>query len=154
MNFILLMRVRHLEVTGRRRRSVDSARSERRSSFSKLPNQFQGELDISWLRRQTVDFAVGYDRAGLIKDPGAVDWLRRSKVGVIQNIENLCAELNIERFRKAMDRNVLDNGEIQIYKFWTNDGVAARVSQQIRAIYSPARRRARSAREISTLCGK
>jgi hypothetical protein len=73
-----------------------------------LPNEFQGKLDISWLGCQRVYFAAGYDRASLIKDPGSVDRLRRRKVGVIQNIENLRAELNIERLRPAMDRNVLD----------------------------------------------
>jgi hypothetical protein len=85
-------------------------------------------LDISRLGRQSVHFAAGYYCSILIKDPGAVDWFWRIKVGVIQNIEDLRPELNVEGFRNPMNRNVLDYGKIQIYKFWTSDGIAARVA--------------------------
>ena len=59
---------------------------------------------------------------------------------MIQNIEDLRSELNMGPFRKVMDRDVLDYGEIQIYKFWTNDGIAAGIAHEIGAINLPARR--------------
>src|SRR5258708_38412471 len=53
-----------------------------------------------------------------------------------------------------MNWDVLQYGEIQIYKFWTNDGIAARIAQQIRAISAAGRRRGCYSRETSALGGK
>src|SRR6202790_3262529 len=96
---------------------------------SSLPNHFQGELHISRLGGQSIHFAVSYNRPCLVKDPSAVDWLRRIEVGVIENIEDFRPELDIHGFRNAMDREVLQYGEIHIDKFRTNDRISPRITQ-------------------------
>jgi hypothetical protein len=58
---------------------------------------------------------------------------------VIQDIEDLRAELNIEAFRNSSDRGVLDCGEIQVYKFRTDDGIAAGIAEKIGASAGNAR---------------
>jgi len=43
---------------------------------------------------------------------------------VIEDVEDLRAELDVESLRNAMDRKVLSRREIQVYKFGPNDGIA------------------------------
>jgi len=52
---------------------------------------------------------------------------------MIQDIEDLCSELNIERLRNPSDRVVLGCGEIQVYKFGPDDGIAAGIPKKIGA---------------------
>ena len=65
---------------------------------------------------------------------------------MVQDVEDLRPELNVESLRNAMNREVLGRGEIQVYKFWSNDGIATRIAQEIRTIldaYQPERLRFR-----------
>ncbi len=52
---------------------------------------------------------------------------------MIEDVEDLRAELDVESLRNAMDREVLGRRKIQIYKLGSNDGIAARIAQQIGA---------------------
>src|ERR1700688_4580371 len=81
-----------------------------RKFTSPLPDHLQRKLDVSGLRRQVVHVPVGQGRSGRVKYPSAIDRLWGNKVGAIQDVENLRAELNIKRLRNAVDRNVLGRG--------------------------------------------
>ena len=52
---------------------------------------------------------------------------------MIENIENLRPELNVEGFRDAMNRDVFQYGEIQVHKFWSIEGIAPGIAQEISA---------------------
>src|SRR5467141_3782645 len=110
------------------RRSVPKLRPERPANGSSLlPNHFQCKLNVSGLCRQVVQKTVGYYRSACVKDPRAIEWFRRHKVGVIEDVEDLRPELNVESLRNAMDREVLGRREIQVYKFGSNDVIATRI---------------------------
>jgi hypothetical protein len=100
---------------------------------SLLPNHFQCKLNVSGLCRQVVHKSVGYYRSICVKDPRAIEWFRRHKVGVIEDVEDLRPELDAESLRNAMNREVLSRREIQVYKFGPNDGIAARIAKEIGA---------------------
>src|SRR5579872_5633225 len=129
------------------------SRSERHAHSSLLlPNHLQSELNVSRLGCQVVHKSIGCWRTVLVKDPCAVKRLRRKKVGVVQNVEDLRSELNVESLRNSSDRVVLSRGKVQVYKFWTDNGIAAGIAQQIRAINDRAcGRKRRGSREIAAL---
>lgn len=70
---------------------------------------------------------------------------------MIQDVEDLCSELDIECFRDSMDREILGHREIQIHQFGPYHGITARIAQQIGAIHLPSWRWNFGVRERGTL---
>src|SRR6266436_4391986 len=58
---------------------------------------------------------------------------RRSKVWVIENIEDFGAELHVESLRDALDVSVLKQGEIQRGDAWANQNVTSCISPKVEA---------------------
>src|SRR5690348_10859440 len=56
--------------------------------------------------------------------------IRRPKVCVVKDVEELSTELHIERLRDSGDVVVLEYGDIQILQSWTYDAIPAGVSPQ------------------------
>src|ERR1700736_704044 len=100
----------------------------------RLPDHLQCKLNIAGLWGQTGHFSAGDWRSGLVEESGAVDWLRRSKVGVVEDVEDLGTKLNIKRFGNSCNREVLGCRDVNVTERWPTVWVAARVATEIRAI--------------------
>src|SRR6202162_387175 len=71
---------------------------------------------------------------------------RRSKIGMIQNVEHLHAKLHVEIFGDALDLVVLEDGEIQVRHSGAIEDVAARIAPQVEAAQVSRRQRAAKSR--------
>src|SRR5882757_8881362 len=102
--------------------------------LTSLPDHLQCKLDVPGLCRQVVHIPAAKRRSTRVKNPSAVEWLWRNKVGAIQDVEDLRAKLNVEGLRNATYWIVLGCGKIQVYKLGPNNGIAAGIAKEIRAI--------------------
>ena len=59
---------------------------------------------------------------------------RRCEIGMIEDIENLGAELDVEPLRDALDVVVFEQGKIQLCDTRTNQDVSPRIAAQIEAL--------------------
>ena len=52
---------------------------------------------------------------------------------MINNVEELGAELNVERLGDAFDVVVFKNGKIEVYESWANQRVTTQIATEIKA---------------------
>src|SRR6266853_4583385 len=90
--------------------------------FPGLPIHLDGELDfhrrLLTVRKQSDLTCPRWRSVGVKKRSVAVATarLRRHEVVVVGDVEKLRPELDVERFRDALDREILENREIQVHK--------------------------------------
>jgi hypothetical protein len=107
--------------------------------LDKLKDEFDRELDLPFRNgrakqspRSPACSSQGRSRS--IEEVGiAVTRAWRRKIGVVQNVEHFCAELDVEVFRDFFDVVVLKNGEVQIRNAGADKDVAARIAAEIEA---------------------
>src|SRR6266850_3419466 len=98
------------------------------------PDNLQSELNLSCRRccpRQQARIRI--ERAARIEDL-RICQCRRSKIRMIQYIENLHAELRIESFRDPFERVVLKKRKVQVGEPWSLQDVAAGIASQIETL--------------------
>ena len=81
-------------------------------SGSGSKGQLQRELDLSG----RTEIARREPRRGDLSERAGYHVVRVAKVGVIENVEQLCPELQVELFR---DLRVFDDGEVRIHEVWS-----------------------------------
>ena len=94
-----------------------------------LPNQFQRKLDfpVRDLRSAKGAEACRCNAGGVQRFQ--VAGVGGCEVRVIQNVEELSAELDVEVFREPLDVGVLNNREIDIEQPWADNRVASQVAK-------------------------
>ncbi len=106
------------------------------SSCLRLEDYFERELDLS-LRDGCSDQRArdGIEGSGTVKDVGiAVAYLRRRKIGVIDDVKHLRAELHVEGLRDAPDVVVLEHREVQAGDAGANQNIAPGIASEVETL--------------------
>ena len=100
-----------------------------------LPKQFHGELNFSRRgcgRGQLTSNARG--RASRIEDISIVWRDRHGKVGVVQHVEELGAELHVEVLRDFSNTIVLEDRKVQIGQTWSDQDITPGVTTKVKTL--------------------
>src|SRR5215469_16442628 len=95
-----------------------------------LPDQFDSQLYLAGRSGRRHDLASAIDGGTLGVEQRAV-FERRGQVGMIEDVEDLGAKLQVEF---APDASVLKEGDVERLQTGTNDGVAAKVTQHVDSV--------------------
>src|SRR5215470_5639687 len=109
-----------------------------------LKGKFQGELDLAFRNRSSNQLAGGAADAALntpcqrrtVRRKNirvAVSGLRWRKVRVIDDVEHLHPKLHVKGLRDFLDRDILEDREVEACNARTDDGISPRISSQVEA---------------------
>src|ERR1700737_2282003 len=111
-----------------------------RISTLALKDYFDSELNLPCRCR-----GLGQQARCRVRGPSAIENIsvdslnRRREIGMIENIENLGAELEVESFRDALDVVVLEQRKVQRSNPRTDDDVSPCIAAQIEALWERGR---------------
>src|SRR5260370_31686441 len=99
-------------------------------------NKLESELNMPFRGgrpHQRTGYAVGSSRP--VKDVAiAVAYLRGRKVGMVHDVKDLHAELDVEILRDAFYAVVLEHGEVQIGDARTDQDIATCIASEVEAL--------------------
>src|SRR5258708_5765939 len=115
-------------------RSTDRAFIESRCFMDTLEDHLDGELNLARRGGGSGHYPRSSRwRSRPIEDVGICRRRRWSKIGMIENVEDLGAELYVELFRDALDVVVLKQGEVQLGYSRTHQNIATGIAAKVEA---------------------
>ncbi len=93
-------------------------------------DEFQSELNLTRGRRRRIQTSgTVYRTAATVKHCAIVE--RRRKIGVVENIEKLCAKLDVGTLRDGLYFRILYQGKIKIRQPGSNQGISLQMAAQV-----------------------
>src|ERR1700687_544528 len=98
-----------------------------------LEDNFQRELDLPLRHARPNDLSPnGVHRPIPLEDVRAIGSDGRTKIGMIENVENLGAELDVECLRESLDVVILEHREVQVLYARTDQDVPPSITPKIK----------------------